>query len=87
MKPMGGNSTLEYLRRVIKNFMRNYNVFLSFDNWPLSFWKALACPLHGECSLTLLVSQFQESEILIQVGVGEATLTSHSELHGLFCYI
>ena len=36
--------------------MRMY--FLSFDNFPLEFWKALACPLHGKCSLSLLVSQF-----------------------------
>ena len=50
--------------------MRNENGFLSFDTFPLAFWKAIACPLHGECSLTLLVSQFQESEIIIQVGHG-----------------
>ena len=41
--------------------MRKDNVFLSFDNFPLAFWKALACPLDGECSLSLLVSQFQGS--------------------------
>ena len=45
-------------------------IFLSFVNFPWAFWRALAFPLHGECSLTLLVSQFRESEILIQVGYG-----------------
>ena len=42
--------------------------FDHFENFPLAFWKALACPLHGECSLSLLVSQFQGSWIPIQIG-------------------
>ena len=65
---MGVNSTLEDLMRVIKIFHDLLYWILSFDNLFLAFWKALACPLHGECSLTLLVSQFRESEILIKVG-------------------
>ena len=60
--------------------MRNENGLLSFDHFPFEFWKSLACPLHCECSLALLVSQFWESEILIQVGHGRG----HSELSFVF---
>lgn len=28
--------------------------FDHFDNLPLAFWKAPACPLHGECSSCIL---------------------------------
>ena len=55
----------------------NYNWFLSFVNWPLALWRALASPLNGECSLSLLVNQFWESWIPFQVVDGEEINTSH----------
>ena len=48
--------------------MRKEKGFWSFVNWPLAFWRAFACPLHGECSLSLLVNQFQGRWIPFQVG-------------------
>ena len=37
--------------------------FGSFVNWTMAFWRAFACPLHGECSLSLLVNLFRGSWI------------------------
>ena len=74
--PMRVNLTLEDLRRVIKICHEEWEYILIICEFFFGSWKALACPLHGECSLTLLVSQFRESEILIQVGYGRG----HSDL-------
>ena len=41
---------------------------MDFENLPLPFRKALACPLHDECPLSVLVSQFRGNWILIQIG-------------------
>ena len=48
--------------------MRNENGIWSFVNWSLAFWRAFASPLHGECSLFMLVNQFWGSWIPFQVG-------------------
>ena len=67
---MGMNSTLEDLIMVIKIHHEEWKwIFISCEFF-FGIWRALACPLHGECTLTLLVSQFQESEILIKFGHG-----------------
>ena len=73
---MGMNSTLEVLRRVIKICHEEWKCIFIICEFSFGIWRALACPLHGECTLTLLESQFRESEILIQVGHGRC----HSEL-------
>ena len=65
---MGMNSTLENLMRVIKICHEEWKWLLIICEFAFGIWRAIACPLHGECTLTLLVSQFRESEILIQVG-------------------
>ena len=64
--------------------MRKDNGFLSFENFPLAFWKALAYPLHSECSLSLLVSQFRGVGFSSKLAVGETTLASHLNLNGVF---
>ena len=48
--------------------MRKDNGFLSFFYFLLEFWRAFACPSHGECSLSLLMNQFRGSWIPLQVG-------------------
>ena len=56
--------------------MRKDNGFLSFLIFPLEFWRDFACPLHSECSLSLLVNQFRGSWIPLQVG----SLRGHSDI-------
>ena len=73
---MGMNSTLEYLVRVIKICHEEWKWIFIICEFSFGIWRALACPLHGDCTLALLVSQFRESENLIQVGHG----IGHSEL-------
>ena len=73
---MGVNSNLEDLRRVIKIFHEEQKCIFIICEFSFGIRRALACPLHGECTLTLLVSQFRESEILIQVVHGRG----HSDL-------
>ena len=81
---MGIISTLEELRRVIKIFHEEWKWILINSEFSFGIWRALACPLCGECTLTLLVSQFQESEILIQVSHGRG----HSDLWSFMeCFI
>ena len=63
---MGMNSTLEELRRVIKIFHEEWKWIFIICEIAFGIWRALACPLHGECTLTLLVSNFGESEIMIR---------------------
>ena len=65
---MGWNSTLEDLRRVIKICHEEWKWILIICEFSFGIWRAIACPLHSE--LTLLVSQFRESEFIIQVGHG-----------------
>ena len=67
---MGMNSTLEDLRRVIKIFHEEWKWIFIICEFSFGIWRALACSLHDECTLTLLVSQSRESEILIQVVYG-----------------
>ena len=67
---MGMYSTLEELRRVIKICNEEWKWIFIICEFSFGNWRAISCPLHGECTLTLLVSQFQDSEILIQVGHG-----------------
>ena len=67
---MGMNSTSKDPSRVIKIFHEEWKCLMIICEFAFGIWRALACPLHGECTLTLLVCQFQESEILIQVGNG-----------------
>ena len=55
---MGMNSTLEELRRVIKICHKERKYLLIICEFSFGIWRALSCPLHGECTLTLLVSQF-----------------------------
>ena len=55
---MGMNLTLDDLRRVIKIFHEEWKWILIICEFSFGIWRALACPLHGECTLTLLVSQF-----------------------------
>ena len=43
--------------------------FYYFVNWPLTFCRVFACPLHGECSLSVLVNQFRGSRVPFQVGL------------------
>ena len=57
---MGMNSTLEDLRRVIKICHEEWKWILIICEFAFGIWRALACPLHCECTLTLLVSQFRE---------------------------
>ena len=63
---MGINLTLEEFRRVIKIFHEERKWILIICEFSFGNWRAISCPLHGECTLTLLVSQCRESEILIQ---------------------
>ena len=49
--------------------MRNDNRLWLFVNWPLAFWRDFACPLHDECSLSLLMNKFQGSWIPFQDGL------------------
>ena len=67
---MGMNSNLEDLRRVIKIFHEEWKWLLIICEFSFGIWRAIAYPLHGKCTLTLLVIQFRESEILRQVGHG-----------------
>ena len=64
---MGMNYTMEDLRRVIKIFHEEQKWIFIICEFSFGIRRALACPLHGECTLTLLVNQFRESEIHIQV--------------------
>ena len=64
------NSTLEDIRRVIKIFHEECKCLLIICEFSFGILESLAFPLRGECSLTLLLSQFWESEIIIQVGYG-----------------
>ena len=52
------NSKLEDLRRVIKIFHVEWKWILIICEFSFGIWRAIACPLHDECTLTLLVSQF-----------------------------
>ena len=70
------NLIMEEFRRVIKIFHEEWKWILIICEFSFGIWRALTCPLHGECTLSLLVSQFQESEIIIQVGYGRV----HSDL-------
>ena len=67
---MGMNSILEDLRRVIKICHEEWKWLLIICSFAFGIWRALACPLLDEFALTLLVSQFRESEIIIHVGCG-----------------
>ena len=60
------NSTLEGLRRVIKIFHEEWKWIFIICEFSFGIWRALNCPSHTECTLTLLVSQFRQSEIIIQ---------------------
>ena len=71
--PMGGNSTLENLMRVIKICHEEWKCIFIICEFSFGIWRALAFPLHGESTLTLSVSQFRESEILIQVHMTSQT--------------
>ena len=73
---MGMNSIVEDLRRVMRIFHEKSKWIFIICEFSFGILRALSCPLHGECTLTLLVSQFRESEILIQVGHGRG----HSDL-------
>ena len=64
------NYTLEDIIKVIKIFHYEWKYLFIIFEFAFGIWRALACPLHGECTLTLLVRQFRESEIIIQVGHG-----------------
>ena len=55
---MGMNSNLEVIERFIKIFHYEWKWILIICKISFGIWRALACPLHGECTLTLLVSQF-----------------------------
>ena len=67
---MGMNYTLELLIRVIKICHEEWKWLLIICEFSFGIWIAIACPLHSECTLNLLVRQFRESEIIIQVGHG-----------------
>ena len=77
---MGMNYNLEGISRVIKICHDEFKWLLIICDFVFGIWRAIACPLHGECTLTLLVSQFLESEILIQVGHGRV----HLEIQRVF---
>ena len=49
---------LEEIRRVIKISHKELNFLLIICELSFGIWRALACPLHSDCTLTLLVSQF-----------------------------
>ena len=56
---MEGYSTLGGLMKLIKGCLEEGEQL--FDHLligPWHFWRAFACPLHNECSLSLLVNQF-----------------------------
>ena len=66
---MEGNLTLGCLMKLIKGFHEEGEyilIILLIGLW--HFWRSFACPLHGECTLTLLVNQFRGSWIPFQVG-------------------
>ena len=67
---MGMNLKLEGLRRVIKVFHQQWKCIFFICEFSFGIWREIACHLHSECTLTMLVNQFRESEILIQVGHG-----------------
>ena len=71
---MGMNSNLEDLMRVIKIFHEEFKWIWIIFEFSFRIWRELACPLHSECTLTLLVSQIQESDILMQVVHGRGHL-------------
>ena len=73
---MGMNLTLDDLRRFIKIFHEEWKLVFIICYFYGGIWRALACPLHDECTLTLIVIQFRVSDILIQVGHGRG----HSDL-------
>ena len=52
------NSTLESIRRVIKICHEECKWILIICEFSFGIWRAVAHPLHGECTPTLLVSQF-----------------------------
>ena len=82
---MGMNSTLEELMRVIKIFHEEWKWIFIICEFSFGIWRALACPFHCECTLTLLVSQFERVRFSSKLSMGEAIHTSHWELHGVFC--
>ena len=55
---MGMNSTLEDLVRVIKLFHEEWKWILIICEFSFGIWRALACHLDDECTLTLVVSLF-----------------------------
>ena len=55
---MGINYNLEGIMRVIKIFHEQWKWIFIICEFSFGFWRAITCPLHGECTLTLLVSQF-----------------------------
>ena len=57
------NLTLEGLMKLIKGFPEEIEWILIIFKWYLESWRAFFCPLHGECSLSLLVNQFRGSWI------------------------
>ena len=73
---MGMNYTLEDIMRVIKIFHVKWKCIFIICEFSFGIWREIACPLHGEYTLTPLMSQFRESEILIQVVHGR----DHSNL-------
>ena len=54
---MGMNSTLVDLRRVIKICHEEFKWIFIICEFAFGIWRSIASPLHGECTLTLLVSQ------------------------------
>ena len=53
-----------------KKFHKEWKWIFFICEFSFGIWRALMCPLHGECTFTLLVSQFRESEILTRDGHG-----------------
>ena len=55
--------------KLIKGCHEEGEYILIIFNFLLVFWRSFACPLHTECSLSLLVNQFRGSWIPFQVGL------------------
>ena len=55
---MGVNWTFKDLMSIIKIFHEEWKCIFIICEFSFSIWRESACPLHGECTLTVLVSQF-----------------------------
>ena len=79
---MGMNSTLEGLRRAIKIFHEEFKWILIIFEFSFGILRALACPLHSECTLTMLVANSEKGRLSSKFSMGDSINTNNLEIHG-----